>query len=278
MKKLVIEPFNDVWYDNCFIHAILPIIRYNGVNLEEFLHGEEILYYYFDNSIRIGLEKVQNLDYYLGMIDYKINYLDEQEPIKVIENYIDKSIPVIIWVDCFYVNRRRDTFGKKHLAHCLLVYGYDADKRQLIVYDHEHENGLQFEEKRIGYVESNYCMEMYKKIYRRQFCMATISKENIVNNEKEFKYISNNRGFFWESVENDIKTLKLENFERQIEFFGKYERLLRALGYANKVDYSNEIKNASLIKMFFGKALYYSKMPEETQDKVLRLYEQIQIK
>lgn len=276
MRKLMLKPFNDIWYQNCFMHAILPIIRYNGVNLEQFLHGERILYYLFNNSIHMGLEKVQNLDYYLSRVDCKIIYMDEKDPIRIIQNLINQSIPVMVWVDCFYLSKRRDTFNKTHLAHCLLVHGYDSERQELIIFDHEYANDIKFAEKRIAYNECLYSMQKYKESYKRNFHMAIISREKCYI-KKEFEYISDYKKIFWNVIENEVNAFQVDKFEKQVKFFGKYERLLRILEYVNKVDYSAHIQNASLIKVLFGKAMIYCNMPEKNKERILDLYDKIHI-
>lgn len=276
MIKLDIEPFNEVWYGNCFMHSILPILKYNGINLSDFLKEETILYYFFNNNINIGLEKVQNLDYYLNLIGFKLRYIDELEPVKTILSYIDKSIPIIVWVDCFYLSERLDTFNKTHLAHCLLIYGYDLKKSEFIILEHDYANGLQFKEKRISFNECKYCMMKYKEFYKRNFCFAVLVKEKKVIT-KEFEYEENNKKLFWQSIEKDLNEFKVEKFERLMDTFGIYERLLKALMYANKKDYSYQIRNTSLIKILFGKATYYSKMSIENQNNIAKLFKNIHI-
>lgn len=277
MKKIVIEPFNDVWYGACFMHAILPILRYYGVNLETFLEGEDILYFNHNNTIQIGLEKVQNIDYYLGMINYKINkinYTNGKESIEIIKNNIDNFIPVMVWVDCFYLSRRNDTFNKIHLAHCLLVYGYDSDTSELIMFDHEHVNSIQFVERRISYEECKYCMQKYIDIFKREHCISILSKTSD-KCDKEFEFVKGNKERFWDCIENKIKVARAENFEMLFECFGNYERLLRVLQYVRRADYSDKIKYSSLIKVLFGRAAHYMTLSQKNQDIILILLQKL---
>ena len=77
MKKIIIEPFNDVWYGNCYMHAILPILRYYGVSLclyflrgegntvNVLVNGEEVATYSLDENrvedIRTGKDGLNRL-------------------------------------------------------------------------------------------------------------------------------------------------------------------------------------------------------------------------
>ena len=156
--------------------------------------------------------------------------------------------------------------------------GYDSDTSEFIVLDHVHVNGLQFVERRIGYEECMYCIQKHSDVFNGEQCISVLSKTSCEYNiVKEFDSISGNKEKFWKNVEKTIKSFHSECFEKLFELFGNYERLLRALQYVNEVDYSDEIKYTSLIKMLFGKAARYMMISDKNKELILNSFAKISI-
>ena len=52
MKLDKIKPFNDVWYLNCMMQSIIPIVKYYQPESNEFFLNDKIIYDVKGNTIR----------------------------------------------------------------------------------------------------------------------------------------------------------------------------------------------------------------------------------
>ncbi|WP_162309048.1 phosphopantetheine-binding protein [Brevibacillus antibioticus] len=70
-----------------------------------------------------------------------------------IERAISNDRPVIVWIDPYYLSIRKDTYEKTHMAHTILVYGYDHDKQIYTIIEHRNRENLYYQEYEISYQE-----------------------------------------------------------------------------------------------------------------------------
>lgn len=76
---------------------------------------------------------------------------------------IDKGCPVIVGVDCFYLESRSDTYRITHAPHFILAYGYDLEKREVNVVDHIYRNSFEYSKKTISLDNLLWANAMYKR-------------------------------------------------------------------------------------------------------------------
>ena len=79
------------------------------------------------------------------LLGYKIQKCNLNK--EVLIKHIDKGHPLIVGVDTYYLEFRKDSYEKKHALHYILVYGYDLENQQVNVVEHDYENSYDYEEK-----------------------------------------------------------------------------------------------------------------------------------
>lgn len=162
-KKLDgIEPFNEIFYKDCFFNSFFAVANYFKRNGDRIFANDTFVYSQTDKKDPLNLE----VEY---ITDEALVDLIEQCGIKtrnvVISNDIIRDIkmaiafdkPAVVSVDCYYEPIRRDTYQKKHWAHMLLVYGYDDSQQVLNIIEHTDINGLDYTHKTIAYEDMIEC-------------------------------------------------------------------------------------------------------------------------
>lgn len=140
-------PFTNIWYKDCFFMSLFHLLdlqQRNKILLNEF-------YLYQDSYELLNIKSVKLYhDIYslLSTIGMTCNY--EFRVSDVVESVIkslDSGEYVILAIDPFYEDIRRDTYQKSHIPHCILVYGY-SDKEFNIV-EQNYSLSLQYSHKTI---------------------------------------------------------------------------------------------------------------------------------
>ena len=62
-----------------------------------------------------------------------------------------KSRPVILWVDCFYLSNRKDTYQREHWMHTLLIYGFDETQEVFFTIEHSFKENLTYKEHKLHF-------------------------------------------------------------------------------------------------------------------------------
>lgn len=179
-----VEPFNEVFYIDCFHNSLFSVIHHFERKTEPF-SGNDIFFYAkngmdnrFSKTIQellteqgihvrtkahvshkeqdtvVTEEDMVFLDQFskrVGMEKTDDPSEDISELIPSIKRALTKGRPVIIWVDCFYEPIRKDTFNKMHWMHSLLLYGYDDKEELFHVIEHIHRDNLNYKQQTISY-------------------------------------------------------------------------------------------------------------------------------
>ncbi|WP_379133795.1 beta-ketoacyl synthase N-terminal-like domain-containing protein [Paenibacillus sp. sgz500958] len=147
-----IEPFNEVFYRNCFYNSMFPVAAYFKGSIMPFLLNDLILY----EAGEIASAR--------GAAGYEVRYLSVDPLEQVFERAgfgvdtrrgssditlelmqcIDRQQPVVLWVDCYYLSIRKDAYLKEHFDHTLLIYGYDRQQEVFHVIEHDRRENLSY--------------------------------------------------------------------------------------------------------------------------------------
>lgn len=71
--------------------------------------------------------------------------------IETVKQCLFEGKVALVWVDCFDENTRKDTYQKMHLSHVLLVYGFDEEKEEFMIFDQSRFDLLDYKETKISY-------------------------------------------------------------------------------------------------------------------------------
>ena len=150
-----IKPFTEVFYKDCYIQALIPVIGFFVVVLRTLLANDIFLYEKIDNPIfpikvkNVHLMSDENILRALNIDCYKM--LKSENVCKDIKNALRSNHPVIINIDCFYLPMRLDMYQKTHLPHVLLVVGFDDLNKNFWVIEHDNLNSINFRKKEVSY-------------------------------------------------------------------------------------------------------------------------------
>ncbi|MVO98607.1 SDR family NAD(P)-dependent oxidoreductase [Paenibacillus lutrae] len=178
-----IEPFNDLFYKDCFHNSLFPVLSFFEKKFDIFSANDLFWYQqdgmtnHFEKTIAALLAELgigvstathytskQNeeviteqdkrlLEDFSGNIGMEATRPAEdiEQLIPRIKNAVLQGNPVIVWVDCYYEPIRQDTFHQDHWMHSLLVYGFDDDKKIFNIIEHSFRGNLTYRPQTIGY-------------------------------------------------------------------------------------------------------------------------------
>ena len=210
-----IEPFNEIFYKNCFYNSAFPVAIYFDIGVMPFLTNDILVYNYSNSKTKMKLstdyiprEPIISIMERCGVRMDKCQYGGSITD--NIEASIDRGKPVVLWVDCYYASIRRDMYLKRHLEHTWLVYGYNKTKRTFNIIEHIHMENLNYEKQLVSYDEltasHNGFMENFFKDQNEELfpCCGFefIRRDNAGDYTKEFKLnISSSRNLILEHLE-----------------------------------------------------------------------------
>lgn len=222
-----IEPFNDIFYRNCFYNSAFPIAIWFKKEIKSFLMNDVLIYHHCTEELNLALTT-----------DYKtcrtLEDIMKEEGLQIKTKIICEDIisdiltslsshkPVIVWVDCFYEPIRVDTYQKKHITHTILVYGYDYSTETFHIIEHKHRDNLSYDKRQLhkddlikayhGFLE-NFNQDMNRESF---YEFRSIANKNIEKDyQKEFLYnLSCNK----DEIERGLKEFKVftQRFELAI--------------------------------------------------------------
>lgn len=195
-----VRPFNDFFFKSCYYQQLMVGIACFGVDRESILLNAFTL---IQSGFNLNKESFLNEEKLEKTIRYKRKHcnLDRAKLI----HCIDKGYPVIMGVDCYYLESRPDTYQIQHVPHFILAYGYDLDKKEANVIDHRYQNSYDYQEKTISLGNLLLANRMFRKgiLNRKRSCYILKRKRNIGSlNMWEYldeEKINNNR---WNSLKN----------------------------------------------------------------------------
>ncbi|WDV45041.1 beta-ketoacyl synthase N-terminal-like domain-containing protein [Clostridiaceae bacterium M8S5] len=161
-----IEPYNDLFYKNCYYNSLFPVIKHFGGDVMRFMINDIMTYNLAqtENSINIDIkynqiEEEETL--YEDLAIECISMIYSEDIVGELINQINKERPAIIWIDCFYESIREQMYNKQHWAHTLLVFGYNLKNKTFDIIEHMHKDSLGYQKKSISFKELEACYEGY---------------------------------------------------------------------------------------------------------------------
>ena len=139
-----VRPFNGCYFRSCFYHQLIAGMGCFGLSADNVLMTAfPVIGENFEARDRIlSPETVRKCS---GCRTKEILLTKDR-----LIRSIDAGHPVIVGVDCFYLEGRTDTYQKLHLTHFLLVYGYDTERDIVNAVDHSYVNSYKYTEKEVN--------------------------------------------------------------------------------------------------------------------------------
>lgn len=143
-KLTGVRPFNGCYFRSCYYHQLIAGMGCFGLPADNvLLTAFPVIEKNFAAIEKYSAEKM--VEKYSGCKMKKYRLTKER-----LISSIDAGHPVIVGVDCFYLEGRTDTYQKTHLTHFLLVYGYDTENDIVNAVDHSYVNSYKYIEKEVA--------------------------------------------------------------------------------------------------------------------------------
>lgn len=136
-----VEPFSDFFYKSCLFNSLFPIVRHFNRSITPILANDVIAYKLerMNATERLSSEYISHTDILEVIRDMGLSGRAEaknHDIVNAIREAIATRRAVIVWIDCFFVSDRKDTYKKIHHAHTLFIYGYNDKRKLFSVIDH----------------------------------------------------------------------------------------------------------------------------------------------
>ena len=233
------EPFNDVWYQNCFFHGLAQI-AYNYGFLPNLFENDYFNYSfeYKDSLPVISFDILQFNPWHtvfekngvsVSWVESDNSLLDE------ICRRLDAGEDIMLPVDSFYENIREDAFGKFHLFHYFVIYGYDNEKKELLLLEHNYENDLNYKKTRISFASALTAHKAYPKIHDIDKAHFLVFKKNDMSIVKKPDKPDMHKGLssFFESIHALEKFIA--EFDKVKNAFSNEDKRLSTVDYYRHV-------------------------------------------
>ena len=227
-----VKPFNEFLYKSCYYHQLMAGLECFGIEAKEvLLNGFVFIKENFETD-QTGILSEREFEKRFGYKNKKSD-LGKRKLIKS----IDKGRPIIVGVDCFYLESRADTYRRFHDPHFVLIYGYDLEKREVNAVDHSYRNGFEYQEKILSMDNILLANKMYKKniAFKRWSCRILCAekykaiKQTDLLREIDEKRLIDSRKNSKENLETLKKLLSedLQTLSEKSEIITKYLQSVR---------------------------------------------------
>ncbi|PYG84948.1 ketoacyl-synthetase-like protein [Ruminiclostridium sufflavum DSM 19573] len=178
-----IQPFNDIFFRDCFYNSFFPILKRNRKSIMPFLLNAYPIYKLNKQLISVGYAEIQDFE---AICKQENIAYEAFEKVVCIEGEIESALRheqlVIVFIDCYYETFRKDTYNKLHWPHTLLIYGMDAENKKFYVIEHTNKDNLGYKNYVLDYqdVIDSYegCYENFTNMFK-----YGLYKFNIENGE-----------------------------------------------------------------------------------------------
>jgi hypothetical protein len=193
-----IKPFNDLYFRSCYYHQLL--VGLSAFNIDK---DEVLLSFYTlscDNFKFVELDFNNNKNYQKSL-SYKLKAININR--NKLVKLIDKGYPLIIGIDCFYLESKEEAYKKLHEPHFILAYGYDLDKDEVNIVEHDYKNDYNYTTKVISLSNLLLANKKFKYISKRnKTCRIIMKNDYKKSNYSIWKYLTK------EVLENSFKSSK----------------------------------------------------------------------
>ena len=154
-----VEAFNEVFLNDCFYQAIVPVVRHFGSDINALFANIFSIYASsnVEKAFEVRNESIATHDVFdllrLMGIQHEVQTRCENVCEEII-NYLETGKKaVIVNLDCFYIKNKHDMYQKIHWSHAILVYGFDQQKQEFTVIDGDDIFSLNYHSQTISFEE-----------------------------------------------------------------------------------------------------------------------------
>lgn len=186
-----VKPFNSFYYRSCYYHQLISALSCFGVDENNVIRNMFLFlsedFGYEEKDIIAENELLKHL----GCKALRCK-LTKRSFCKS----IDKGNPLIVGVDCYYLESRNDTYMVRHAPHYILMLGYDLSKDEAYVVDHDYMNSIRFDEVTISLNNLLLAAKCFNEWdgHKRRACQMIQNKTPCLNSQRLnlWKYLPKN--------------------------------------------------------------------------------------
>ena len=288
-----VKPFNQFFFRSCYYHQLISALSCFGISEDNVLYNAfPVLSEKFGYKIKNIYNEKKLLSYLGCKNQHGILNLD------AICKSIDKGNPIIIGIDIYYFESRSDTYLKYHDTHFILMLGYDREKDEAYIVDHDYANGTRYQEKTISLDNLLLAAKYYNKLRGRKRVGCQIIQSNV-------PALNSQNLHLWEMLPKSVLKNNLEISSRNLsalkDLFSREESMteqktqlvhnyLKGISQFYKVYSNNEIlqneDRVSIGKLISGYGILLSviwkmevkqdyNVPKEQSDKLISKIDEI---
>lgn len=172
--ELIVQPYNRVYYKNCFYNPLLTGVYYCGGNDLPFLSNDFFRYVAVEHSaLLLNTDNYRKRDEYELIRDMGIRLLPFEpngDFIECLKDSIDGNTPIFMPIDNYYHTSPHYAEGylSDHAPHYLLISGYDDQRRIAVAYDISNiYDGFACYREELQYADLEDAFYSYRELYGR---------------------------------------------------------------------------------------------------------------
>lgn len=167
-----IEPFNDLYYRNCFYNSLFPVVAHFGGSILPYLFNDLILYHRGDGEesggYEIRYEEIESQESLFHQMNLNVEAQGSfTDTIEELIGSLRQGHPVIVWVDAYAIPSRKDVYQQEHVDHTLLVYGFDLAEQCFHIIEHDRRENLSYKPCTISFTDMDKACEGFKAQYQQ---------------------------------------------------------------------------------------------------------------
>ncbi len=171
-KVMGVKPFNDFFFRSCYYHQLMAGLACFGIDTEIILLNSFLSVGEGFSAKNKDFLEEKKLAKAIGYKNIKCN-LNKKKLVR----FINRGNPIIVGVDCYYLESRPDTYLKRNSAHFILLYGYDLEKGTVNIIDHNYINSGDYMEKEVSMENVLLANKMFHKgVYKRKYTCRRLKK------------------------------------------------------------------------------------------------------
>jgi acyl transferase domain-containing protein len=168
------EPFNAIFYKNCFYNSMFPVARHFGRSILPFLVNDIIVYEQEEGRYSAEYSPVQPIEEVFRHTGLQVDTrYDNGDIVNELIAALSEGKPAVLWVDSFYESIRKDAYRKQHIDHTLLVYGYNRKERLFHIIEHDRRENLSYKKQVISFEDVEAACTGFTENYVKQGDAAT---------------------------------------------------------------------------------------------------------
>lgn len=149
-----VEPFNDIFYRNCFFNSTFPAVRSFGRSIAPFLANDWVAYAAADGEYTVHYTPFRPMEEVFALAGVRAETKCGSD--NIVHELLDSlsvGRPSVVWVDCHDLPIRRDAYLKRHIDHTLLVFGYDRRDQLFHIVEHDRMENLSYQRRTLPFAD-----------------------------------------------------------------------------------------------------------------------------